>query len=156
MVYMESALPQGLPRYGTAPEGSDHGHMVRAYQLPTRATGRDLQPLQRRDHCPFTLLTEMAEHTYGDARREWPKVELPAPTLVVSYSPATLSSVYLTYITHPPLYIYISKFSLHNCISYQEVKELTSTKSTTRAHLVYYGSSPLWFRSCFSCTQISL
>ena len=72
-VYMESALPQGLPRYGTTPEGSDHGHMVHAYQLPTRAIGRGLQPLQRRDHCPFALLAEMAEHTYGDARREWPR-----------------------------------------------------------------------------------
>ena len=93
MVYMESALPQGLPRYGTASGGSDHGHMVRAYQLPTRATGRGLQSLQRRDHCPFALLAEMAEHTYGDARREWPEVELPAPTLAISYSPATLSSL---------------------------------------------------------------
>ena len=93
VVYMENALPQGLPRYGTAPGGSDHGHMVRAYQLPTRATGIGLQPLQRRDHCPFALLAEMAELTYGDARREWPEVELPTPTLVVSYSPATLSSV---------------------------------------------------------------
>ena len=88
---MESALPQGFPRYGTAPGGSDHGHMVRDYQLPTRATRRDLQPLQRRGLCLFALLTEMAEHTYGDARREWPEVELPAPTLAVSYSPTTLS-----------------------------------------------------------------
>ena len=90
---MESELPQGLPRYGTAPRGSDHGHMVHAYQLPTRETGGGLQPLQRRGHCPFVLLAKMAEHTYGDARREWPDVELPSPTLVVSYSPATLSSV---------------------------------------------------------------
>ena len=74
------------------PRGSDHGHMVRAYQLPTRAIGRGLQPLQRR-HCPFALLAEMAEHTYGDARRKWPEVELPAPTLIVSCSPATLSSL---------------------------------------------------------------
>ena len=51
------------------------------------------KPLQRRGHCPFALLAEMAEHAYGDARREWPEVELPAPTLVVSYSPATLSSL---------------------------------------------------------------
>ena len=46
-----------------------------------------------RGHCPFALLAEMVEHTYGDARREWPEVELPTPTLVVSYSPATLSSL---------------------------------------------------------------
>ena len=39
VVYMESVLPKGLPRYDTAPGGSDHGHMVRAYQLPMRATG---------------------------------------------------------------------------------------------------------------------
>ena len=65
---MESAVPQGLPRYCMAPRGSDHGHMVRAYQLPTRATRGGLQPLQQRDHCPFALLAEMAEHAYGDAR----------------------------------------------------------------------------------------
>ena len=68
---MESALPQGFPRYGTTPRGSDHGHMVRAYQLPTMVTGRGLQPLQRRGHCPFALLAEMTEHAYGDARWEW-------------------------------------------------------------------------------------
>ena len=42
--------------------GSDHGHMVHTYQLPTRAIGRGLQPLQRRGHCLFALLAEMAEH----------------------------------------------------------------------------------------------
>ena len=52
-----------------------------------------LEHIQRRGHCPFALLAEMAEHAYGDARREWPEVELPAPTLDVSYSPATLSSL---------------------------------------------------------------
>ena len=26
------------------------------------------QPLQRRGHCPFALLAEMAEHAHGDAR----------------------------------------------------------------------------------------
>ena len=70
-----------------------HNTLLRAYQLPTRATRGGLQPLQRRGHCPFALLAEMAEHAYGDARREWPEVELLAPTLAVSYSPATLSSV---------------------------------------------------------------
>ena len=84
---------KGFPGLGTTPRGSDHGYLVRAYQLPTRTTGRGLQPLQRRDHYPLAFLAEMAEHTYGDARREWPEVELPAPTVVVSYSPATLSSL---------------------------------------------------------------
>ena len=88
---MESMLPKGLPRSGTPPGGSDRGYMVHTYQeLPMRAIGRGLQPLQRRGCCPFTLLAEMAENAHGDARRKWPKVELPAPTLVVSYSHATL------------------------------------------------------------------
>ena len=29
----------------------------------------------------------MEEHTDGDARRKQPEVELPAPTLAISYSP---------------------------------------------------------------------
>ena len=41
-------------------------------------------------HCPLTLLAEMEEHTDGDRRRKRPKVKLPAPMLVVSYSPLTL------------------------------------------------------------------
>ena len=32
----------------------------------------------------------MEEHADGDARRKRPEVELPTPTLVVSYSPPTL------------------------------------------------------------------
>ena len=39
---------------------------------------------------PLTLLAKMEEHADGDARRKQPKVELPAPTLVVSYSPPAL------------------------------------------------------------------
>ena len=90
---MESVLPKGLPRYGMTPGGSDHGHMVHAYQLYMWAIGRGLQPLQRRGHYPFALLTKMAEHADGAARREHPKVELPAPMLAASYSPPTLPSL---------------------------------------------------------------
>ena len=67
VVYMESVLPKGLPRYGTALE---------EVILET-----------------FALLAEMTEHAYGHARRKLPEVELPSPTVVVSYSPATLSSL---------------------------------------------------------------
>ena len=86
---MESTLPKCLPNFGTLPGGTDHGYIVCNYQLPMRAIKRGLRPLQRRGHCPFALLAEMAEHAYGDARREWPEVELPAPTLAVFYSLAT-------------------------------------------------------------------
>ena len=77
-------------QYLVSPGGSDHGYMVHDYQLPPRAFGRGLQPLQRRGHCSFVLLAKMAEHADGDARRIRPEMELPAPTLVVSYSPPTL------------------------------------------------------------------
>ena len=49
--------------------------------------------LQRCGHCLFALLAEMAEHAYGDTRRKWPEVELPAPTLVLSNSLAALPSL---------------------------------------------------------------
>ena len=55
-----------------------------------RAAGRGLQPLQRHGHCMFTLLAKMEEHADGDTSRKRPEVELPTPTLVVSYSPPTL------------------------------------------------------------------
>ena len=67
-----------------------HEYLVREYKLPMRAIGRGLRPLQRRSHYPFTVLSEIAEHADGDARRKQPVVELQAPTLVVSYSPPTL------------------------------------------------------------------
>ena len=93
VAYMESALPEGFSGSGAAPGGSDHGHMVCSYQLPTRAVGRGLQPFQRCGHCPFALLAKMAEHAYGDSRRKWSEVELPAPTLAVSESLAALPAV---------------------------------------------------------------
>ena len=43
-------LPKGFPRSGTPPKGIDHGYMARDYQLPTRAIGRGLWPLQQCGH----------------------------------------------------------------------------------------------------------
>ena len=40
VVGLESTMPKGLPSSGLAARGSDHGYMVRSYQLPTRAIGR--------------------------------------------------------------------------------------------------------------------
>ena len=39
------------------------------------------------------FLAEMAEHAYGEPRKKWREVELPAPTMVVSFSHATLPSL---------------------------------------------------------------
>ena len=75
------------------PREFDHGYLVHDYQLPTRATGRDLQPLRQHGHCPLTLLAEMDEHANGYAMRKQHEVELPSPVLIISYSP----------FTHPPL-----------------------------------------------------
>ena len=86
---MERTLPKGLPRSGTPPGGIDHEYMV-LDQLPTRAIGRGLWPLQRRGHCLFALLAEMAEHADGEEMRKRLEVELPDPTLDVSYSRPTL------------------------------------------------------------------
>ena len=58
LVFLESTMPKGLPRSGTPQEGTDHGYMVHDYQLPTRAIGRGLRPLQRRGHSPFALMTD--------------------------------------------------------------------------------------------------
>ena len=74
-------------------EESDHGYLVSDDQLPSWAIGRGLEPLQRCGHCLFALLAKMAEDTDGDSKRKRPKVELPAPTLAVYYSPPTLPSL---------------------------------------------------------------
>ena len=50
------------------PKEIDHGYMVHDYQLPTRAIGRGLRPLQRRGYCPFAILAEMVEHVDETAR----------------------------------------------------------------------------------------
>ena len=47
--------------------------------------------LEQHDDCPFALLAKMVEHVV--TMRKWPKVELPAATLVVCYSPPTLPSL---------------------------------------------------------------
>ena len=90
MVCMESTLPKCLPNFGTLPGGTDHGYIVCNYQLPMRAIKRGLRPLQRRGHCLFALLAEMAEHADGEEMRKRLEVELPDPTLDVSYSRPTL------------------------------------------------------------------
>ena len=69
MVCTKSMLPKDLPCPGTPPGGSDHGYMVRDYQLPTRAIGRGFQSLQQRGHCLFALMAEMAEYADGDVLR---------------------------------------------------------------------------------------
>ena len=56
LVFLESTMPKGLPRSSTPPGGTDHGFLIRNYQLPSWAIGRSLQPLKRCGHCPFALL----------------------------------------------------------------------------------------------------
>ena len=47
---------------------------------------------KQQKHCLLTLLVEMEEHADGDTRRNWPNVELLAPTggcfLLASHPPS--------------------------------------------------------------------
>ena len=52
--------------------------------------GRGLRPLRRPG---FAFGKNGGTYVDGDARRKWPGVELPAPTLDISYSPPTIPSL---------------------------------------------------------------